>query len=389
MVYTQNPEVTYDHTASIREDLLDDISVMSPVTAPFLYEFGFGPALGQPDYDELVDRITSPVTNLTTSGSSAFGGDTARRSAYPSGWEAQFPEEKTRTRMANTTVIVERTVDVSGSLRVALQAGVGDEFGYKVDQNFLEVIEQYDYNCHFGQYNDGTADWGSPAAARMTHGVLPWIWSTGFPNSLGGNPTGTVSIAGQTIPKTPPGDREGYSGTFWANDTNANLTRDLFHANLLEPAYQRGMQIRNCRAFLGAVQKRVISTFAYVYQAGQPQFNLNEQRTEARDRYINEGIDQFDTNLGSVMFSLDRHLDGRDDHIFDTGTSGENHSLDVSDAMVIVEPRFWRHRVYRGIGYTPLAKTGDSDKALILLESGLECRNPIAGILCAAVSGGV
>ena len=46
MAYTSAPEESYDHGASIREDLTDQVAIASPVTAPMLFQFGRGPNMG-------------------------------------------------------------------------------------------------------------------------------------------------------------------------------------------------------------------------------------------------------------------------------------------------------------------------------------------------------
>ena len=392
MAYTVVPTDSYGQAAVLREDLLDEISIMSPVHAPMLYRLGFAEPIAQRVFSWPLDYVRAPEVTQMGQTAGEFGATDSRRSAYPEGADADFATAQAKREFANVACIVRRTLSVTGTMRASIQAGVSDEYNYEVYQRTCELVEQIDQNATFGVANSGSTG-QAETNARMTHGIINWIlWSGHVTTGL------SAAIAGQQIPRSVATDRDGFSGTVYKHSGGAALTRTQFHDSCLQPAYQRGMNLIGAQLYCSSSVKRVLSQFAYVYGAtssGTPNFQLNERNVQARENFITERVDFFETDYGTISMNLSRRLEGTHTYAFLAGATGQDVGLvndpagtiDVDDLFFIIEPRFWRLSPLRGLDYEPLAKTGDADNAMLVMEFGVKALNPIAGILCNDVSG--
>lgn len=378
MAYTSNVEETYDHTASIREDLNNEVTIASPVTTPMMFAIGFRQKANNTYVEWTADNVTGPDVTGQVGASTGATGETA---FSLEGGDAVFPAQDQRQRIANYTSIVTRAVDVSDTQRTMLQAGITDEFAFKIWKAMLKAGEQFDYNLHWQTADAGAvgSTEGSGTGRRL-HGVAPFIFYTGI-GVTSGSSTQSVSIAGQSIFKSTADLRTGYSGTYYQGDGDA-MTRDEFHTNMLKPAWQRGMTIDGSIALCGANVKNVVSEFALAYDSGTVgTVARSERNIPAAEHHIHDKVDYYTTNYGTIAFNLDRHMENTQTYAYDSGESPGQATIDVDTTMIILEPDFWGVRMLRGLSYTPLAKIGDASKGQVVMEGTLQCSNPICGIL--------
>lgn len=467
MAYTANPLLA-DTSSTIREDLTNYITTLSPTDTPLFSMLGTE-SVSNIIFDWLMDNVpfTAEIQSAGEGAEATFD-MTSNASAYR------------RTRAANQTMITRKTVDVTGTQRAVNEAGVEDEYSFQVIRQGLSLMKQAEYNLHWSTYVDGI----STAYNRGTHGLAAWLLSTGIDESA-------VTIAGRSIPNAysatvlyraarllsifPGGgdtyarDPAGGAGAiyespifkYYSSTTNAmalaaaldtisrvrlssyavtptlnttystafhssltaddstvdintgavvaaqsgyahygsDLTRTELFDYMLSPAWGKGMNIQGAVALCGVRVKRIISNFATVYSgsgATQTAEMLNDRNIGVDAKMLSDTIDVYESDLGKIYVNLDRYMNGAEHLVANGGSARTNTSfvgwhdaswsnnksyyIQPNASLFIIEPEFFKIGLLRGLTHEPLAKTGDSNEGMLLMEYGLKCLNPIAGI---------
>lgn len=335
-------------TTTIREDLANEILIMSPMDTPLQMILNHG-SVYNTEYTWLVDEIQQPT-------------------AISSKLEGDVPTATTRgrTRIGNVTMIDHEAIDVSDTQRVVNEAAVEDEFAWQVVQKSLELLKRAEFNLHWSTY---VAPAGSTAS--QTAGMVQWCMNTGW----GRQSNSAETVAGRLIPVK-------FSSVLFEG-AETLLTEAQFRDNLLQPAWRNGMQIPAAIALCGAQVKQAISDFGVVYTSGSSVVSSMWIQAEKKRKILT--IDVFETDYGPLSVALDRYLDDSSVSQSFTPVSGSTGSgaivATANETMLIIEPQFWEISALRPLQYSPLDKMGDFTRGYVVVEQGLKCGNPIAGAI--------
>lgn len=179
----------------------------------------------------------------------------------------------------------------------------------------------------------------------------------------------------------------------------SDLTRTELFDYMLSPAWGKGMNIQGAVALCGVKVKRIISNFATVYSgsgATQTAAMLNDRNIGVDAKMLSDTIDVYESDLGKIYVNLDRYMNGAEHLVANGGsartntaqvgwhdaswTNNKGYFIQPNASLFIIEPEFFKIGLLRGLTHEPLAKTGDSNEGMLLMEYGLKCLNPIAGI---------
>lgn len=148
--------------AANREDLLDIITILSPVDTPLFTMFR-KTKVSNVQTEWLTDVLDQATSNATAEGTSAL-----------------FQNASARVRLLNYTQISREAYDVSDTQRAVNPAGIRDEFRYQMGK----ALKQWKRDVEHDIVNGNTA---SAASTRCARGLFQWI--NGF-SSLTANVTG-------------------------------------------------------------------------------------------------------------------------------------------------------------------------------------------------------
>lgn len=143
----------YDERAKgNREDLSNEITMISPTDTPFLTRFGKVKAKSV-IHDWLTDSLADAAESKAIEGA-----------------DYSFSKVASRSRLSNYTQIIATPVEVSDTQRSVDTAGIEDEFAYQMNKKMKEHARNIEYSLVNGTGNSGTS-----GAAREVKGVLSWI----------------------------------------------------------------------------------------------------------------------------------------------------------------------------------------------------------------------
>lgn len=151
--------------AANREDLLDIITIISPVDTPLFTMFR-KTKCSNVQTEWLTDLLDQAASNATGEGS-----------------QASFQAVTGRVRLLNYTQISRESYDISDTQRAVNPAGIRDELRYQMGK----ALKQWKRDVEHDIVNGNTA---SAASTRCARGIFRWI--DGF-SSLTANTTGATT----------------------------------------------------------------------------------------------------------------------------------------------------------------------------------------------------
>jgi hypothetical protein len=301
-------------TVGIREDLSDLIFDISPTETPFVS--GIKRTKVKSTYHEWqTDALAAAADNAQIQGD-----DAANDTAAPT------------VRLRNYTQILRKVVGVAGTNRAVDEAGRADEFDYQVSKRSKEIKRDLEYiACRNYASTAGVA-----ASAPHMASLESWI------------ATNKTSV-GTGIAQTTPG----YSSGTVAAPTDSSVKGSLTEAAL----------------------KAVIA--ACWTAGGEPKTLLVGPATKQK---ISSAFTGIATRYRDVAAGKQAQvISGVDLYVSDFGEHKLVPSRFVRDQNVLVlDMAYWALGELRGFAKEPLAKTGDSDRAMIIGEYTLISRNEAA-----------
>jgi len=297
------------HTAiGQREDLSDVIYSISPTETPLLNTLARSKATAV--YHEWQ---TDSLAAATTANAAVEGADATSATISPT------------VRLGNYTQIVQKTIQVSGTLDTVNKAGRKSEKAYQLARASSELKRDIETILASNQARSA----GNSSTARKMASMLSWIKSN--------TSVGTGGVDPLTI----------------GESTRTDGTQRAFTEALLKTVISEVFVSGGSPKVLlvGAAGKQKVSTFAgiaaqrYMAPADAPTTIIG-----AADVYLSD--------FGSVSVVPDRFMRDRD--------------------ALVLDPEFAAVAYLRPFQTNELAKTGDSDKTQILAELTLEVRNEAA-----------
>ena len=293
--------------------------MISPTDTPFTTAIGTG---GQKPtqvfFEWQTDALAAPAANAQ------IEGEDYDASAYPS----PVPT----VRLGNYMQISSKRAIVSGTNQKVTKAGRGpDELQYVMSKAGAELKR----DVEFIMVSNQPASAGSTTTARNTAGILAWIKTNVSLGATGTNPVYT------NIPL----------------DARDNGTARVFTEQMLKDTmqlcYTNGAS--PTIAMMGPKQKGVFSTFPGI----------------AAQRYQATGKKEGTTIVGTASIYLS---DFGELHVVPNRYMRTGSNQDC----LLLDPDFAEKVTLRDYMTTPLAKTGDAEKRLMLIEWGLRVKNEAA-----------
>ncbi len=297
------------HTAiGLREDLTDVIYDISPTETPLLNTLARAKATAV-----FHEWQTDSLSAATTANAAVEGADATSATLAPT------------TRLGNYTQIVQKTIQVSGTLDTVNKAGRKSEKAYQLAKASSELKRDIETILASNQARSA----GNSSTARKLGSLLSWLKTNTSKGVSGVDPT-TIGESVRT---------DGTLRTF-----TEQLLKDVIRG-----VFEAGGSPKIL--LVGPAIKQKVSTFA----------GIAEQRYMApadAPTTIIGAADVYLSDFGSVSVVPDRFLRSRD--------------------AFVLDPEFAAVAYLRPFVTNELAKAGDSDKTQILAELTLEMRNESA-----------
>jgi hypothetical protein len=297
------------HTAiGQREDLTDIIYDISPTETPFMSSIGKTKATAV--YHEWQ---TDSLAAATTANAAIEGADATSATLAPT------------VRLGNYTQIIQKTVQVSGTLDTVNKAGRKSEKAYQLAKASAELKRDLETILLANQGRSA----GTSTIARKLGSILSWIKTNSDKASDGSDPA-TIGVSTRT---------DGTQRTF----TEALLK------TVVSEVYVSGGSPKIL--MVGAAGKQKVSSFAGI----------------AAQRYMAPG------NTPTTI------IGAADVYMSDFGTMSvvPNRFMRTRDALIL-DPEYAALAYLRPFQTNDLAKTGDSENTQLLAEVTLEVKNEAA-----------
>jgi Family of unknown function (DUF5309) len=230
-------------------------------------------------------------------------------------------------RRGNITQISTKTVQLSGTTQAVVAAGGSNKMGYQLLQRSKELKRDMEGILLQNQAKVV----GSAAVARKTAGVPSWLL------------TNTVFQTGGAPSGANPGTSDG-TATRVYNGTKVTVTEAMVKSMLQKVFSASG----DCPEYMlvSPTNKQNISAFA----------GPGTRFIEVQDKRLKTAVDIYESDFGAVKIVPDIFIANSND-------------------IFAFNPQFVRVAYLRPFQTIPLAKTGDSDQKMLIVEYGLEMGN--------------
>jgi hypothetical protein len=302
------PTFTAHSAIGQREDLTDIIYDISPTETPFMSSIGKTKATAV--YHEWQ---TDSLAAATTANAAIEGADATSATLAPT------------VRLGNYTQIIQKTVQVSGTLDTVNKAGRKSEKAYQLAKASAELKRDLETILCANQGRSA----GTSTIARKLGSILSWVKTNSDKASDGSDPA-TIGVSTRT------------------DGTVRTFTETLLKTVVSEVFVSGGSPKI---LMVGAAGKQKVSSFAGI----------------AAQRYMAPG------NTPTTI------IGAADVYMSDFGTMSvvPNRFMRTRDALIL-DPEYAALAYLRPFQTNDLAKTGDSENTQLLAEVTLEVKNEAA-----------
>ena len=316
MAQPTNTFDTYDSVNAMREDLADVIYNIAPTETPFMSNASKGSATNTL-HQWNTDALAAVAVNAQIEGDNVDG--------------AALTDV---VRLTNYTQICHKAVTISGTDDAVNNAGMGKQMAYQMAKAGKEIKRDME-NALVGIEQAKVA--GSASAARKSASVGTW-----YGGNIPGTSTAAANFATNGSPSASPA---GTGATAIAGGTNRTYTETLLKAGL-------------AKAFdLGGNPDTVLMTASHKQLASA--FNgVATKYKDASDKVSIGTTDIYVSDFGEVAFVPDRFQN--------------------ANRVDILQMDMWAIDFLRPFQTKDLARTGDSDKKMMLAEWCLTAKAPNA-----------
>lgn len=237
---------------------------------------------------------------------------------------ASFTAVTPTARLGNRTQISRKVFLISGTEQAVLKAGRKDELAYQIALKGKEL--KRDMETALTQ--NGTAVTGSTSVAKQTRGLEGWI-ATNDSLGAGGAHANPYSTTYQSIS---------------ANTAAVDGTARAFTESMLKTICQSVFTAGGDPDMLmvGPSQKQVVSTFT----------GNNSRIQDTSDGKLNTAISVYTSDFGTFKVVPNRFQRNR--------------------TAFLLQSDLWQLNTLRSFQTVDLAKTGDADKKMLIVEYGLQ-----------------
>lgn len=229
-------------------------------------------------------------------------------------------------RLANYTQIMRKVIGTSGTAEAVDKAGIKGQLSYELAKASSEI--KRDMEARLTGIKFAVA--GSNSVARETAGFDAFLRSNTSNGATGSNPT----LSGST---------DGYPNASGVPGTSRAFTETLLKT-VLQSVWNNGGSLDF--VMMGGTQKGVASAFAGIAQQRHEVGNKQATIIGAADVYVGD--------FGSVNFVPNRFM--------------------PATLAYVVDPEYAEIDYLRDFSTSDLAKTGDSQRKMLLVEFGLKIK---------------
>jgi hypothetical protein len=305
--------------SDIREDLKDLVFNVDPIQTPILNRSKRAKAEARKhEWDCDVIPAQAP-SNLQIEGD-----------------DATADSQNDVARLNNVCCISRKTVALSGTLQAVRAAGGTNHFGYQLVRNIKALKRDVEYNLSANRARST----GNSSTATICGGLPAYLTRNIVLGSGGTAPSGVVTIGGQNF---------GDGSTTVTQGTKTNLAET--NVDSLNQLVYTGCGKSIETLLVSATNKQAISKFT-----GPGSTTRFVRADDGSNNTLSVAIDYFDHDFGKFEVMPD---------------------LFLADSAVCFGIR-WEYLAVaflRQFDTEPLAKTGDSDRKLVIVEYTPEIRN--------------
>lgn len=320
MPQSANTYETYD-AVGIREELANTISRISPEETPFL---------------SMIGRVSVKTTHPEWQTDTLATPDATNN--RPEGNDWSYDAVTPTTRIGNYTQISDKTVIVSGSLEDSDKAGRQSELAYQIAKKGLELKTDQEIILLANQAS--SAGSGNGATNRTSAGLRAWL--TTNDNMDGGGASGAFSNGIQSAA---------------TNGSQRAFTKTIMDAVILS-TYNAG----------GSPTTWLMSPYVKtVFSALLDDANVVPLRStvsSGSQATITAAADTYLSDFGTMTIVPDRQM----------ARAGAAYARNA----FLIDPKMVKLGVFRDVSLEKPAKTGDSEKRVLLTEYCLIMKNEAA-----------
>lgn len=296
----------------LRESLSDRIYNVDPSETAAVSMFGRGPRAKQTLEEWQTDGFRSPGSNKHIEGDAA-----------------SYTTPSATVRVGNYTQILRETASVSGTVESVDKAGRKSEMAYQIMKRGVEIRMDLEWAVTQAQ----AADAGGAGTARSFASLNAWVkTNVDYATGDGSNPVYTSGV--------PSGVR---------GDGTQRAFTETIAKNVFQLGYTNGAKFKVL--MVGPYNRQVVSeTFKGIVSR-----NFDISNVDPRPTATIASIDVYVSDFGTVRIIPNRIQRERD--------------------AWFIDPEFAEMRDLRPFHTTKLAKTGDSDQKMVLLETTLAVLN--------------
>jgi len=316
MSQTANTFDTYN-AKGIRESLSNVIYNISPEETPFMSNIG-----RENVKNTYFEWQTDSLAAASTTNAQVEGDDVS-----------SYDSTAATTRIGNYTQVSHKTVLISGTLESVDKAGRRSELAYQLAKRSAELKRDMESIMLCNQKADGGSS-GVSTALRKTGSLLAFIKSNTDKGTGGADPVYTTS------PNATRTD---------ATDANLRTFTESILKSVIQKVWASGGNPK--LLMVGPVNKQRVSGFAGI--AG-----IRREVTGNRQATIIGAADVYVSDFGAVSVVPNRFQRERD--------------------AFVLDPEYASVAFLRPFNTIDLAKTGDAEKRMIVVEYGLKVNNEAA-----------
>jgi len=342
---------TSSSSVSEREDLANFISMITRDETPFLSAIGKAKATAV-FHEWQTDTLSAPGNSKLVEGADFGTPDASGTNADGASGADAYKSGANRTRLGNFTQINGKTIAVSGTKRAVDQAGVADEYAYQLKKRGTELRRDVEYDI----INRNQVASGS--GARTMGGYLAWVNND---DTVVYNTGGTVDFA------SPASSAQGEGSTgivAGSGDSLAAITLADIDA-VMQGIYEQG---GNATTLMVSPKiRRDVSALAHAS-------GVNTRRNIDDSGKLRQSIDVYMSDFGDLAI-VPNYIMGLDvpDPAGTTAVTTFGNTF-----AAIFDPSYWAMASLRPMSEVDVGQKGDSTVGMLVEESTLECKNPLA-----------
>jgi len=355
----------------LAEDVSSTISNLFPLEFP-LHEWMSTRRAGSVFTEHPVKTFNDIARTAAMFGANPYAGFLRTEASTATSTAANYA-----AKLKSTLQISNELVEVSGTMRAVDLHGFNDRYVDAVEDKIKTVASNHELSYWYGPGSvaggiDVDTGGGAVYLARATQGLFHWIAKSGLQrtkiNATTGITDGNGNVFGSASGNVP------LSLMTYCQDLNGvDMDRGHFF-DLMSNWKLLGGQPDGCLIWASPRVKRLFGNFANT--AIGP---VNERKVAAADKVVYDTVSAYETDFGMHLLNMSYYLQ----------IPGQSSTIEHStgstvcawdEILLATMPRYYHIDTLRGLTVRPFTDAVDAYRATISAETGLACRNTLAGV---------